>query len=214
MKKLLLSLLALIFLLGLAPVSAEEAYASYTTNAWGEAVPAPAGYRVSRVLTGEMMGAGRLNKPLDLFYHEASGEIWLADTGNSRVLVLDSALQYLREYTAAGDTPFVTPSGVFVDRTGEVYVADEGAGAVLRFTQDGALVRAYTRPVSELYEEGTPYRPQKVVVDSAGRVYVLSAGVYQGLLSYYEDGSFLNYFGASHVDVTAKVLLQKLWRSP
>jgi DNA-binding beta-propeller fold protein YncE len=212
MKRVTLLFLCLALLLPLF-ARGEEAYASYTTNAWGEAVPAPASYRVRSVLTGEMMGAGRLNKPQDLFYDAARDEVYLADTGNSRVVVLDSSLSFLREYTSAGDKPFVTPSGVFVRADGLIYVADEGAGAVLCLEPRGALVREYTRPVSDLYEEDMPYRPQKVVVDSAGRVYVLSAGVYQGLLCFYEDGSFLNYYGASHVEVTAKVLLQKLWRS-
>lgn len=213
-KAFALLLLCLILITALPPASlAEEAYAGYTTNAWGEAVPAPAGYRVHQVFTGDRMGAGRLNKPQDLFFDEVRGEIWLADTGNSRVVVLDTSLKFLREYSAAGDVPFVTPTGIFVWKNGQVFVADEGAGSVLCMDQNGRLIRAYTRPKSDLYEETTPYRPQKVVVDSAGRVYVLSAGVYQGLLCYYEDGTFLNYFGASHVDVTAKVLLQKLWRS-
>ncbi len=192
---------------------AGEAWVSYTSNAWGEPVPAPAGYTVKAVVNGEDMGAGRLNKPQDLFFDARRGEFWLADTGNSRVVVLDGDLRYLREYAAAGDTPFSTPTGVFVDAAGDAYVADEGAAAVLRMGREGNLILAYTRPVSDLYEETTPYRPQKVVVDSAGRVYVLSAGVYQGFLSYYPDGDFLNYYGASHVDVTARVLLQKLWRA-
>ncbi len=214
MKKSLALLCACLLTLAALPMAlAEEAYAGFTTNAWGEAVPAPAGYRVREVKTGEMMGAGRLNKPQDLFYDSARDELWIADTGSARLVVLDGQMNFLREYAGAGEVPFVTPTGVFVRDNGQVFVADEGAGAVLCMAQDGGLVRLYTRPVSDLYEETTPYRPQKVVVDSAGRVYVLSAGVYQGLLCFYEDGSFLNYFGASHVDVTAKVLLQKMWRS-
>lgn len=215
MRRLLsLILSCLLVMLCVAPIArAGEAYASYTTNAWGEAVPAPAGWRVVSVLTGEQMGASRFNKPQDLFVDAARGEVWLADTGNSRLVVLDSQLLFLREYTAAGDLPFATPTGIFVRENGEVFIADEGNASVLCMARDGSLLRQYTRPESDLYEEATPYRPQKVVVDSAGRVYVLSSGVYQGLLSFYEDGSFLNYYGASHVDVTARVLLQKMWRS-
>ncbi|MHC1785747.1 MAG: YIP1 family protein [Christensenellales bacterium] len=210
----LIPLLCLMLLPLLSPAAlAEEAYAGYTTSAWGDPVPAPAGYRVRAVVDGPMMGAGRLSEPQDLFYDKIRGELWVADTGNARVLVLDRQLRLLREYSAAGEAAFVTPTGVFVRDKGLVYIADEGAGAVLCMDAAGALQRKYERPVSELYEDTTPFKPQKVVVDSAGRVYVLSSGVYQGLLCYYEDGSFLNYFGASHVDVTAKVLLQKLWRA-
>lgn len=212
-RNLVLIVCSLLLLMTCFPALAQEAYVSYTTNAWGEAVPAPAGYRVAAVLNGVDVGTTSFNKPQDLFYDAVRQELWVADTGNTRLVVLDQDLRFLREYDLAGDVPFVTPTGVFVTNQGQVFVADEGAGAVLCMDMDGSLVRQYTRPVSHLYEDATPYRPQKVVVDSAGRVYVLSAGVYQGLLCFYEDGSFLNYYGASHVDVTAKVLLQKLWRS-
>lgn len=213
MKKTILLLSVSLLLLFSAPALGQEAYAGFTTNAWGEAVPAPAGYRVKAVLSSRDMGAGAFNKPQDLFVDTATGRVYLADTGNSRVVVLDQGLQFLRDYSQAGDVPFVSPSGVFVSRSGDIYVADEGAGSVLRMNEAGELIRRYDRPVSELYEDSMPYRPQKVVVDSAERVYVLSAGVYQGLLCFYEDGSFLNFFGASHVEVTARVVLQKLWRS-
>jgi DNA-binding beta-propeller fold protein YncE len=215
MKRLcILLILCVIFVsVSVSCAFSEEAYLGYTTSAWGDPVPAPAGYRMSRVINGNEIGAGRLNKPQDLFYDSIRGELWLADTGNARILVLDGNLNLLREYGTAGDVGFSTPTGVFVRDNGLIYVADEGAGSVLCMDRDGGLVRKYERPVSKLYEDTTPFKPQKVVVDSAGRVYVLSSGVYQGLLCYYEDGSFLNYFGASHVDVTAKVVLQKLWRS-
>lgn len=191
----------------------ESSYTGTTSNAYGNRVPAPVGYVPAGKYTGETAGAGRFNNPQDLYFDRAAEEMYVVDTGNARLVVLDKDLRYVREYAAAGDVTFVSPTGVFVSRKGEIFVADEGVGSVLCMNRQGDLLRRYDRPVSDLYGADTPYRPQKVVVDSAGRVYVLSAGVYQGLLCYYEDGAFLNFFGASHVAVTAKMLLQKLWRS-
>lgn len=214
MKKTLAFLFAALVMMALLPARAVEApYAGYTSNAYGEPVPAPVGYQPTWLYDGHDLGTGPLNKPQELFYDKARKELYIADTGASRVVVVDHALAFVREYTMAGEVPLVSPTGIFVTAKGEIFIADEGAGSVLCMSLDGELLRRYDRPQSELYGDDTPYRPQKVVVDSAGRVYVLSAGVYQGLLCFYEDGSFLNFFGASHVDVTAKMVLQKLWRS-
>lgn len=213
-KQKLAVLLALALLLACQPALAGEApYTGYTSNAYGEAVPSPVGYQPAGLYDGAVMGSGPLNKPQDLFFDRQAKELYIADTGASRLVVVDEGMRFLREYKAAGDRPFVSPTGIFVDAKGQVFVADEGAGSVLVMDQAGQLLGSYEKPTSELYGADTPYRPQKVVVDSAGRVYVLSAGVYQGLLCFYEDGSFLNFFGASHVDVTAKMVLAKLWRS-
>ncbi len=192
---------------------AEEApYSSYTYNLYGQAAPSPIGYRVKAVLSAAAMGATPLSQPQDLIWDANHSELYIADTGNARVLVLDGSYRLLREYSAFENTALIRPKGVFAGRDGDVYIADDELGAVVRLSREGKLRRLYTRPDSDLYEDTTPYKPQKVVVDSAGRVYVLSQGVYQGLICFYEDGAFMNFFGSSHVTVTAKVLLQKVWR--
>ncbi len=197
----------------LVPAGAEEApYSGYTYNRYGQSVPSPIGYRVKAVLDASAMGVTPLSQPQDLAWDDNHGELYIADTGNSRVLVLNSSYRLLREYSAFENTALISPKGVFADRGGDIYIADDGLGAVISAGRDGRLNRLYTRPVSDLYEETTPYKPQKVVADSAGRVYVLSQGVYQGLICFYGDGTFMNFFGSSHVTVTAKVLLQKVWR--
>ncbi len=197
----------------LLSAGAEEApYSSYTYNRYGQSVPSPIGYRVKAVLNAASMGITPLNQPQDLAWDASHGELYIADTGNSRVLVLDSSYRLLREYSSFEGTALIRPKGVFADRGTDIYIADEELGAVVRLSREGKLNRLYTRPESDLYEDTTPYKPQKVVVDSAGRVYVLSQGVYQGLVCFYEDGTFMNFFGSSHVTMTAKVLLQKVWR--
>jgi hypothetical protein len=197
----------------LVTAAAEEApYSGYTYNRYGQSVPSPIGYRVKTVLSAAAMGIGGLTNPQDLMYDVKRNELYIADTGNARVIVLDSGFHMVREYKSIDGAALVHPMGVFVNGDGETYIADDEMGAVVRLDREGKLIQSYTRPLSDLYEEATPYKPQKVVADSAGRVYVLSQGVYQGLICFYNDGEFMNFFGSSHVTVTAKVVLQKIWR--
>ena len=215
MAKRVLTLLLCLLLLSVALFSAgaEEApYSGYTYNRYGQSVPSPIGYRVKTVRSAAAMGLKNLSQPQDLIYDAKRGELYIADTGNARVIVLDSGYRFLREYNTFGSVSLIRPKGVFVDLGGDVYIADEELGAVVRLNREGSLIRLYTRPQSDLYEAATPYKPQKVVADSAGRVYVLSQGVYQGLVCFYGDGTFMNFYGSSHVTVTAKVILQKIWR--
>lgn len=193
--------------------AADEApYSGYTYNRYGQPVPSPIGYRVKAVLDNAAMGITGLNGPQDLMYDPQHNELYIADTGNARVVVLDSSYHMVREYGSMDGTALKHPMGVFVKAGGDIYIADDQLGAVVRINRDGKLIKSYVRPNSDLYEEATPYKPQKVVADSAGRVYVLSQGAYQGLVCFYDNGEFMNFFGSSHVTVTAKVVLQKIWR--
>ncbi len=202
-------------LLGLATFAqGEEApYNSYTFDGWGDIVPAPNGYLPGEVYTGADLGTTALKAPSDLFVEPTAGELYIADTGNARVVVLDRDMRFVREYTAAGAVQLDKPVGVFVRANGDVFIADEGLATVVVCDRAGNLLASYGRPDSDLYDASMLYQPQKVVVDSVGRIYILSKGVYQGLICLNPDGTFLNYFGGNHVEETVKMMLQKLWRA-
>jgi DNA-binding beta-propeller fold protein YncE len=57
---------------------------------------------------------------------DRQGNIYVADTGNYRVQILDPAGKFLRTFGAQGDGPgeFIRPKGIAVDSEGHVYVAD------------------------------------------------------------------------------------------
>jgi DNA-binding beta-propeller fold protein YncE len=57
---------------------------------------------------------------------DREGNIYVADTGNYRVQILDPTGRFLRAFGAQGDAPgeFIRPKGIAVDSQGHVYVAD------------------------------------------------------------------------------------------
>jgi len=57
---------------------------------------------------------------------DRSGNLYIADTWNYRVQILDPAGKFIRAFGAQGDRPgeFIRPKGVAVDSEGHVYVAD------------------------------------------------------------------------------------------
>ena len=72
------------------------------------------------------------NNPSDVFYGprgiavDANGHVYVADTGNKRIIVFDADGNYLTQFGSAGLDPgqFDEPVGVTVDANGNVYVTD------------------------------------------------------------------------------------------
>jgi DNA-binding beta-propeller fold protein YncE len=70
---------------------------------------------------------------------DRQGNIYVADTGNYRVQVLDPAGKFLRAFGAQGDAPgeFIRPKGIAVDSQGHIYVADAEFNNFQIFTPEG-----------------------------------------------------------------------------
>ena len=71
---------------------------------------------------------------------DAQGTIYVADTGNKRVVATDSEGTYLYQWGHAGNEPgaFNEPIGIAVDAQGDVYVADTWNGRVQVFGRDSS----------------------------------------------------------------------------
>ena len=70
---------------------------------------------------------------------DGQGNVYIADTGNKRVVVTDSAGAFKYQFGYAGSEPgaFNEPTGVAVDAQGNLYVADTWNGRVQVFAPDG-----------------------------------------------------------------------------
>jgi sugar lactone lactonase YvrE len=73
--------------------------------------------------------SGSLNRPMGMAF-DAALNLYVAETGNHRVTILDRNLHFVRNYTAYSDADgesidFDTPSDVSLDREGNVWVADD-----------------------------------------------------------------------------------------
>ena len=94
-----------------------------------------------------------------------------------------------------------------------VYIAEMGRQEIVVCDREGQVSNIFGAPVSPLLPENFKYQPHKVVVDAAGRIYVLSKGVYQGIVYLEPDGSFIKFFGPNDVEMTLKRKAMKIWKS-
>lgn len=146
--------------------------------------------------------AGAFHSPEDLYVSKQGG-IYIADTGNNRIVVLNREFQtelMIDEFEHDGkkDT-FNQPSGVIADADGNIFVADTQNRRLVEFNAKGEFIRVIGEPKSSLIRQGFQYAPVKVAVDQAKRIYVVSRGSYEGIMEFDPDGAFNGFVGSNKV---------------
>ena len=196
-------LAAFLFLLILIPQAAKADQATsytYTLDDKGEYIRTQDAYLPDRTLSE--LG---LSSPSDLFI-DGNDLMYIADTGNRRIIIYDIRTGKTLEPLA--DKGFSSPSGVFVTNSGLIYVADPGAKAVFVFNRDRSLAARLNKPDSPLYGD-TNYEPKKVAADEGGNVYIISEGVYNGVIQMAATGEFLGYFTVNKTNLTLPQRIQR-----
>jgi hypothetical protein len=88
-------------------------------------------------------GNGEFSTPNGVAIEQASGDVYVVDTGNNRVEKFEASGGYLSQFdgTATPAGSFAGPTAVAVDQsTGDVYVVDTGHNVVDKFTAGGAYL--------------------------------------------------------------------------
>lgn len=192
------------------PAAAKAPFYDYTYNDREEPVSAPRAYDLLKTVDASVMGTA-LKSPGDLFVSE--GEIFIADTGNNRIVVLDEAFRLIREWNGTdspeGRLEFSSPSGVNVTEDGRVLIADTGNGRLVVTDRQGNFLAEYGEPQADILPSDFQYKPIKVASDKAGRIFVVSQNFNMGLLEFNREGKFVQTLGASKVQVT---IIDLFWR--
>ncbi|HWT73222.1 MAG TPA: YIP1 family protein [Mobilitalea sp.] len=179
--------------IGTTVAYAEVPYKTYTHDGYGWAIETQAAYipydEISKIGNTTISGARDMMITDD-------GIMYIADTGNKRVLVTDLNGNYIKEF---GSDILVNPTGIYVTKDKHVYVADSDAGMVFEFDENGTVINQYGKPNHPLYGDGMDYKPLKVVVNDAGNMFVICEANTNGIvqISPTDGGTFLGYFGAN-----------------
>lgn len=148
-----------------------------------------------------------LSNPQDVFI-DKKDHIYIADTGNNRIVHLDNNGKWIRNLTLEKQ-PFHTPSGVFVDEEGSIYVSDTGNKRVVKLWADGTLAKEFPQPEHPFIPAGYKYDPVKVIVDQRGNLYVISLGGYWGMMQLNQEGEFQKFYGTNKADYTFMDTIKK-----
>ncbi len=221
-------LILLVFLLVFLPTRVYAAdgksydYDGYTYNYWGNAVESPAAFQLDTVIDEADMGGIKVQGFNDVAA-SADGHIFLVDTLESRVNITDQNGSFIKSLKVIRDADnkividesgaqlvFNAPEGVFYqEKNKELYVADTGAERIVVLDgSDYTLKRVIKKP--ENMAGVSEFRPSKIVVDSADRIYVVVQSSYEGIIELNPDGTFSRYFGVNSPSVN---FLDYFWKS-
>jgi DNA-binding beta-propeller fold protein YncE len=113
-------------------------------------------------------GNGQFRFPGGVAFDPASGNIWVADSGNNRIQELTPDGGWLATFggTATGTAPgqFNDPTGIAVSSAGDVYVADTLNNRLQKRDSAGTW--------SDVSVGGQLDQPRAVALDRAGNIYV------------------------------------------
>lgn len=229
MKKNMIRIFAVLCLLtmvlGCIPASA-AAYKSYTYSIDGESLASPDAYSPEQVVDSNAMGLSTaLSNPTSI-ETDSDGNVYIADPSNNRIVVLNKYYQFKYEIKdfvngQGVDDSLNAAQGVFiwehntvqddgtVKMTRRLYVADSKNRRIVIFDADGNYYDHVEEPESEVFEDDEIYEPIAVAADEAGRLYVIGAQTYQGVLALSSEGEFSGYIGAMKANYSA---IQLIWR--
>lgn len=200
-------LTALVLFSGLGSISAlaETPYRTYTVDGYGYAQETQTAYLAHETVV--KFGDEFMKNPSDMCITD-DGEIYVADTGNARILVGNEQGELLK---IIGEGTLVTPKGVFVTEDKHIYVADRDAQAVFEFDADGTVLNTYTKPNSPLYGDSLSFLPIKLVVNDAGVMYIICESNTNGIveISPTDGGTFLGYFGTNYASTDIRTIIYR-----
>ena len=190
---------------GLTAAAAERSY-TYNYDYCGDVQDSPDAYAVSNVYTSVDFGLELgLKSPEGMF---VKGDLlYICDTGNNRILELERVSREKFEIRRIIDSfqgnvavkTFSGPTDISVSEEGDFYIADKGNARILRLDNDLNYIMEFGKPIDSTLDPEAAYQPDKIAIDTAGRVYCSASGINKGLIKYENDGVFSGFVGAMPV---------------
>lgn len=213
-KRAFLLALTLVMLLLSFPVQANAVpYDSYNYDYWENVVQTPAPYVPDSVISGISLGIGAFSKPQDICV-APDGDLYIADTGNNRIIVVEektwNVVNIIDTFDNGGTgDSFNAPTGVCVSENNQLYIADRENKRIVVLELDGTLVKIVENPQSDVLGDNFVFKPLKVSVDYADRIYCIAQNMFQGIMVFETDGQFSGFFGTINVNLS---LWEKFWK--
>ena len=187
-----------------------------TTTATTSAFAQPIGNENTTPLFTDQFGAEgvNLNRPAGIAI-DSSGNEWVADYSNNRVLKFSPTGAVLASYGSQGTSggEFISPREIAINQSnGHVYVSDEGNNRIVELNSSGAFLATFGWGVTNGKNEfqtcesfcsagiagsgaGQFSEPKGVTLDSGGNVWVVDRGNNR-LEEFAAGGEYLHTYGS------------------
>ncbi len=201
---------------------------SYTYDIWGDVQNSPDAYRPTKHISGDMFEfedadgkatAKNFVEPQGQFIR--GNHIFVCDTGNNRIVEIAydgkefKGVREIKEFhDADAEEPLTLnkPYDIYVTKDMEMIISDYGNSRVLHVDKDCNVIKIMTTPDVTPFNDPVDarvFQPQKLIMDTAGRIYVQAEKINKGLLEFDTSGNFTQYVGASPVKFN---MVDYIWR--
>lgn len=193
-------------------------YESYEYNSNDVSVAAPDGYTLKKTVDSKALGLDtEMKEPSDITV-DANGNIWILDSGNSRIITTDSDYKVKRVMDSFADAgsgeqiEFAKASGFAIKSDGTIYIADTDNQRILVSDKDGNIGLKINKPDTGLLDDNIMCNYTKILVDSENRIYAIADDVNIGAMVFAQDGEFKTFYGSNPVVKTADVIKKYIMR--
>ncbi len=197
-------------------------YDGYTYDYYFNTKDSPAAFTLERTITADNLEGGTLSSVDDVATSK-DGRIFIVDSVESRIHIVRSdgsyidTLKLLRNSDGkialdeGGNQILLTnPEGVWVhEKNNELYVADTGAQRICVLDLDTYALKKIIEAPKNLSGD-TVFKPSKITVDLADRIYVVIQSSYEGIVELTKEGEFSGYYGVNKPSVS---VVDYFWKS-
>jgi len=189
-------------------------FEEYIYSTAGESVPAPQTYAPVKVIYGYEDTDRVFSAPKDADTDE-SGNLYILDSGNNRIVVYDSDLTFksvLPAPSVDGEQFSLNDcTGIFI-RGNEIYLANKLGGEIYVMDMSGAGKRVLRFKPLAVVDKSFVFRPSRLTVDEAGIIQVQAEGCYNGLITLDAEGNMIGYYSANTIRASLSVIAAQFWR--
>lgn len=213
MKKLFVAMMASMMLLQAATGTVSAATADgtdYVTVNSNQRNPIPKAYvaidEINNLGTYATNNKNYFKNPQDIDI-DKNDNLYIADTGNNRVVVLSPEYEVITVITEADGKTFDTPEGLYVDKDGDIYVADTNNRRIVHLANDGTYIETFVNPDDELVKND-PFNPSKLVVNETGIIYVVRG---ENIMAIDGNNGFRGLFGQTDIGYSLTDVLVRMF---
>ena len=146
----------------------------------------------------------------DIFI-DHNDNIYVADTGNNRVVKLSRDGKVLLVVTAACQKDLNQPKGVYVHKDNTIWIADTGNRRIVVVDEQGNSIREYGKPESDVLGDDFTFDVEKIYVNNMGYIYALKGA---NLMRINSKNEFQGYMGATEVSFSLSRFLIRRFGTP
>lgn len=164
----------------------------------GEHINTPICYSCTQTISGLGDLNGKFVDASDLFIDDHDN-IYIADTTNNRILMLDKDGNYLKEFTNGGTLS--GPKSVYVTDNGDLFVSDTKNEQIVHIDNNDTLIETFHKPDSELLSNMVDFSVEKIAISDQGMIYLVHA---QQFMMIDAKNEFKGFVGANKVSFNLK----------